>query len=102
MTAPANDRTDEERLLVRTESGRLFDARTRQPVTLDELVTDVRCGRRFRATEDRGGGECTYQVLAHVLLTAVAPAAPGAMRACGTPEPLVDTVDEVPSPGPTV
>ncbi|MET9535656.1 MULTISPECIES: polyhydroxyalkanoate synthesis regulator DNA-binding domain-containing protein [unclassified Streptomyces] len=102
MTARAHVRTGEERLLVRTERGLLFDARTRQSVTLDELAADVRAGRRFRATEDRGGGECTYQVLAQVLLAALAPTAPGAMRECGTSEPLVDAVDEVPFSGPAV
>ncbi|MER6190124.1 polyhydroxyalkanoate synthesis regulator DNA-binding domain-containing protein [Streptomyces cyaneofuscatus] len=97
MTPRAHIRTDEERLLVRTDSARLFDARTRQIVTLDELAADVRAGRLFRATEELGGGECTYQVLAQVLLAALASAAPGAMRADGTPKPLVDAVDELPS-----
>ncbi|MFL0021339.1 polyhydroxyalkanoate synthesis regulator DNA-binding domain-containing protein [Streptomyces sp. NBUL23] len=92
MTTPTNPGTDEERLLVRTDSARLSDARTRQIVTLDELAADVRAGRRFRVTEDRCGGECTYQVLAQVLLAALAPAAPRAIQAGGTPEPRVDAV----------
>lgn len=102
MTARAHDRTDEERLLVRTETGQLFDARTRQPVTLERLATDLRYGRRFRAMEDTGGGDCTYLVLAQALLAALTPAAPGATRTGATPEPLVNDVDEVPSPGPAV
>ncbi|MEV7434968.1 polyhydroxyalkanoate synthesis regulator DNA-binding domain-containing protein [Streptomyces griseoviridis] len=102
MSARAHDRTDEERLLVRTETGQLFDARTRQPVTLEGLATDLRYGRRFRATEARGGGDCTYQVLAQVLLAALAPTTPGATRTAATPEPLVNAVEEVPPPGPAV
>ncbi|WP_179120009.1 polyhydroxyalkanoate synthesis regulator DNA-binding domain-containing protein [Streptomyces tsukubensis] len=70
----------------------MFDAVTRRPVTLEGLARDVRCGRRFRVREGESGSECTYQVLAQVLLSALAPAVPGGIRAVGgtsgTVEPL--------------
>ncbi|MFJ4771134.1 polyhydroxyalkanoate synthesis regulator DNA-binding domain-containing protein [Streptomyces uncialis] len=89
-TAPTD--TGGERLLVRTEGGGLFDALTRRPVTLEGLAREVRCGRRFRVREDGSGSECTYQVLAQVLLSALAPGVPGGIRAAdgasGVVEPM--------------
>ncbi|MFD4828457.1 polyhydroxyalkanoate synthesis regulator DNA-binding domain-containing protein [Streptomyces uncialis] len=79
-----------ERLLVRTEGGRLFDALTRRPVTLEGLARDVRCGRRFRVREGETGSDCTYQVLAQVLLSALAPAVPGGTRAAGGASGMVE------------
>ncbi|WP_411119876.1 polyhydroxyalkanoate synthesis regulator DNA-binding domain-containing protein [Streptomyces sp. 058-1L] len=84
VTARAPADAGGERLLVRTEVGRLFDARTRRPVTLEGLADDVRCGRRFRVREDESGNECTYQVLAQVLNTRLAPTVPARTQAaCG-------------------
>ncbi|MFG2227639.1 polyhydroxyalkanoate synthesis regulator DNA-binding domain-containing protein [Streptomyces sp. NPDC048644] len=83
MTAWAVAGTDVERLLVRTEGGRLFDTLTRRPVTVEGLAGEVRRGSRFRVRDGESGSECTYQVLAQVLLTALAPAAPGVARPVG-------------------
>ncbi|MEE1792289.1 polyhydroxyalkanoate synthesis regulator DNA-binding domain-containing protein [Streptomyces sp. BE308] len=95
--------TDVERLLVRTDGGRLFDTLTRRPVTLEGLAGDVRCGHRFRVRESGSGVECTYQVLAEVLLTALAPAVPGADReagrSSGTVEPPSDAAGNGSPPG---
>ncbi|MCX4679188.1 hypothetical protein OG413_28455 [Streptomyces sp. NBC_01433] len=81
----------------------MFDTLTRRPVTLEGLAGDVRCGRRFRVRESESGVECTFQVLAEVLLTAFAPAVPGAARAAdrssGTVQPPFDVVGNGSSPG---
>lgn len=81
MTARAG--AGAERLLVRTEGGRLLDMLTRRPVTLEGPAGEVRRGRRFRVRQGGSGRERTYQVLAQVLLTVLSPAVPGAPRAAG-------------------
>ncbi|MFD5930164.1 polyhydroxyalkanoate synthesis regulator DNA-binding domain-containing protein [Streptomyces sp. NPDC060333] len=103
MTTRADAGTDGELLLVRTRDGRLFDTRTRRPVTLEGLAGEVRCGRRFRVREGASGGECTYQVLARVLLTGLVSAVPGAARAVrgssGMVEPMPDAMGDGSPPG---
>ncbi|MFD8921666.1 polyhydroxyalkanoate synthesis regulator DNA-binding domain-containing protein [Streptomyces sp. NPDC055037] len=86
--------TGAERHLVRTEGGQLFDTFMCRPVTVEELADDVRRGRRFRVREGESGGECTYQVLAQVLLTALAPAAPVAARAVGRSSGMAGPLSE--------
>lgn len=81
---------DGEHLLVRAEGGRLFDALTLRPVTLEELADEVRSGRRFRVRGAESGVDCTYQVLAQVLLTALAPTPPGTARAAGRSSGIVE------------
>nr|WP_272923824.1 polyhydroxyalkanoate synthesis regulator DNA-binding domain-containing protein [Streptomyces sp. SID3343] len=58
----------------------MFDTLTSRPVTLEALAGEVRRGRRFRLREGESGSDCTHQVLARVLLAALAPPAPGTAR----------------------
>lgn len=94
MTARAGAGTDVERLLARTKGGQLFDTLTRRPVTLEELAGEVRRGRRFRVREGESGSECTYQVLAQVLLTALSPVVPGAAWAAGRSSGIVGLLSD--------
>ncbi|MFD5086085.1 polyhydroxyalkanoate synthesis regulator DNA-binding domain-containing protein [Kitasatospora sp. NPDC058201] len=95
---PPEEGAEAERLLVRMEGGRLLDARTRRPVTLEALADDVRRGRCFRVRDGESGVEYTYQVLAQVLLTALAPVLPGHDRRSGRPpgpaRPLLDVTGD--------
>ena len=60
-----------ERTLSRESDGVLHDAAARRHVGLDELRQQVRAGGVFRVQDRATGGDCTFQVLAAVLGTAV-------------------------------
>ncbi|UNO41955.1 polyhydroxyalkanoate synthesis regulator DNA-binding domain-containing protein [Streptomyces sp. MST-110588] len=60
-----------DRVLNRHGGGRLIDVRLHEPVTLDELIQDLRASRQFVVRDHRTGEDCTYQVLAEVIAWAL-------------------------------
>ena len=61
----------EKRLVRRAADGSLSDLKDGRPITVDDLRGDVKLGRYFRATDAETGSDCTNEVLAEVIKTAV-------------------------------
>ncbi|MBB5957166.1 hypothetical protein FHS29_003759 [Saccharothrix tamanrassetensis] len=59
------------RVLRRERDGSLFDPDEQRAVTAEELLDDLRAGRRFRAHRRSTGADCTVEVLAEVLGSAL-------------------------------
>lgn len=54
-------------MLLREGDGRLFDIDDRRVVTVEELLDDLKAGRRFRAHRRSTGADCTVEVLVEAL-----------------------------------
>jgi hypothetical protein len=57
--------------LRRESDGSLFDLDERRRIELTELADDIRSGRYFRATRHSSGEDCTQEVIAETVLSAL-------------------------------
>jgi hypothetical protein len=64
------------RRLLREPDGSITDAEEQRPVTLEELLDDLRSNRSFRVHRRTSGANCTVEVLAEVLYSALSGTSP--------------------------